>query len=134
LHNVTTQGFGLLESDITAESLLVNGVTQFGTQERPIRLRVNRQFTLLSSGGAVTYPNGRPANITAPENLITMDGSMLFSGQQLIDIESLGDVDEAVFTEVRNYYYDDVAIMMPADQRMTDDDDEEERRRRQAVN
>jgi hypothetical protein len=134
LHNVTTQGFGMLESDITAESLLVNGVTQFGTQERPIRLRVNRQFTLLSSGGAVTYPSGRPANVTAPENLITMDGSMLFSGQQLIDIESLGEVDEAIFTEVRNYYYDDVAIMMPADQRMTDDDDEEERRRHQAVN
>lgn len=132
--DITTLGIGLGESDITAESLLVNGFSQFGSVNRPIRLRINRQFTLVTNTGTVTYPNGPPDNVTSNADLLTIDGATGLSGQQLIEIESLGDVDEAIFTEVRNYYHEDVAIMLPADQRMTDDEDEEERRRREAVN
>ena len=63
-----------------------------------------------------------------------MHGFVGLSGQQLVDIESLGDVDAAVFTAVRNYYYEDVAVMLPADQRMDANDDDKDRRRRHAVN
>jgi hypothetical protein len=133
-NNVTTQGIGVSEYDITAENLFVTQVVRFGSEGRPIRLRVNREFTLYASSGVVTYPNNQPGHVTSTADLITIEGNMNLSGQQLIEIESLADVDEAIFTEVRNYYHEDVAIMLPADQRMTDDDDEEERRRRQAVN
>jgi filamentous hemagglutinin family protein len=133
-NNVTTQGIGVSEYDITAENLFVTQVVRFGSEGRPIRLRVNREFTLYASSGVVTYPNNQPGHVTSTADLITIEGNMNLSGQQLIEIESLADVDEAIFTEVRNYYHEDVAIMLPADQRMTDDDDEEERHRRQAVN
>jgi hypothetical protein len=50
----------------------------------------------------------------------------------LIEVESLADLDPAIFTEVRNYYYEDVAIRMPDDQRYTEeDDDDKERKKRQ---
>lgn len=47
---------------------------------------------------------------------------------QLLEIESLNELDPVIFTEVRNYYYEDVAIMMPADQGIeaSDEDEKEE--------
>jgi len=47
------------------------------------------------------------------------------SGQQLIQIESLAEIDPAIFTDVRNYSNSDIALMMPSDQRYTSDDDED---------
>ena len=43
----------------------------------------------------------------------------------LLEIDSLGEFDPAIFSEIRNYYYDDIAIMMPADQRLDGTDEEE---------
>jgi len=48
------------------------------------------------------------------------------SGQQLIAVESLAEIDPAIFTDVRNYSYSDIALMMPSDQRYTDDEEEED--------
>lgn len=48
------------------------------------------------------------------------------SGQQLIEIESLAEIDPAIFTDVRNYSHSDIALMMPSDQRYTDDEEEDE--------
>ena len=43
------------------------------------------------------------------------------SWHQLSEVEALGNVDEAIFSDVRNYNHSDIALMMPSDQRYTDD-------------
>lgn len=48
------------------------------------------------------------------------------SGQQLIELESLAEIDPAIFTDVRNYSHSDIALMMPSDQRYDLSDEEEE--------
>jgi len=138
LSNVSTTGFGFGEADITAENLFVNNVYEFGTQSRPIRLRINNQFTLFASQGAVSYIGNRPINVTTSADfaLLVINGITGLSGQQLIELESLGEIDPAIFTEVRNYNYGDVAILLPADQRYDDEednDDEKKRKKRKAL-
>ncbi|MBI3561252.1 MAG: hypothetical protein HY080_05985 [Gammaproteobacteria bacterium] len=48
---------------------------------------------------------------------------------QMIELESLGEVDPAIFTAVKNYYYEDIAIKMPEGQRYGDDEDNEKKHR-----
>ena len=120
-NSVSTLGYGASEADITAENLLVQKIQFFGTAARPIRLNVHNQFTAITVGGAAQYPYGPPVSITTPDNFKTIDLSSVTG--QLIEIESLGDVDPAIFTEVRNYDHEDVAILLPPDQRLSDDDD-----------
>ncbi len=48
------------------------------------------------------------------------------AADQLVDVETLDEVDPAVFTNVRNYFYDDVSIKLPRDQLFDDELDEEE--------
>jgi len=134
-NNVTTMGVGFSEADIIAENFLVNSVVQFGQRDTPIRIRVNNQFTLFANQGSVYYIGARPRSITTSADLalLVIDGIAGLSGQQLIDIETLGEVDEAIFTEVRNYNYDDIAILLPVDQRyssVNEDDEEEENENR----
>jgi|GEM_PF-4219621 len=49
------------------------------------------------------------------------------AGEQMVEVESLEDIDPAIFTAVRNYSFDDVSILMPPDQRYGNEDDDEER-------
>ncbi|MBI1425467.1 MAG: filamentous hemagglutinin N-terminal domain-containing protein [Gammaproteobacteria bacterium] len=126
--SIYTLGRGTTEADITAQDLLVYTAYQFGDKyiPQPIRLRINRQFSLYSTEGAVAYTNGLPSNpVSTTADLVTIEGVTGLSGQQMIDIESLGDVDPAIFTEVRNYNHEDVAILLPEDQRLSDENDEE---------
>ena len=121
--------------DIVGQNLYVETITgDLGSVGRPMSIRVNDNFTFIGAHGYVFYYGGRPNTIIGAADLVEFTGITGISGQQLIEIESLGDVDEAVFTDVRNYYHEDVAIMLPSDQRMTDDEDEEDRKRRKAVN
>ncbi len=66
---------------------------------------------------------------TAPqfvENTSTIQGNLsdlLASGnEQLVTVETLEEVNPAVFTSVRNYFYDDISILLPRDQLYYDDD------------
>jgi len=113
-------------ADIIAQNLQVSNVSRFGTQPSPIGLRVNDNFTLLADQGVVYYLGSKPSVTTTADLLeLAIQGFVGISSQQLIDIESLGEIDPAIFTEVRNYNYDDIAIRLPADQSYDDDDDEE---------
>ncbi|WP_024462158.1 filamentous hemagglutinin N-terminal domain-containing protein [Marinimicrobium sp. LS-A18] len=49
------------------------------------------------------------------------------AGEQMVEVESLEDIDPAIFTAVRNYSFDEVSILMPPDQRYGNEDDDEER-------
>jgi hypothetical protein len=129
--SVTRTGAGIVGADITGESLFVNGVTNFGINEAPIRLRVNDQFTLIASRGVVQYFGGNPRNITTSADLIESDASRNLGGQQIVNIDSLASIDPAVFSEVRNYNYGDTALRLPSDQNTSgeaddDEDDEDE--------
>ncbi|PKF60322.1 hypothetical protein CW745_15365, partial [Psychromonas sp. psych-6C06] len=124
-NSVYTTGLGFAEADITAESLLVRSVLNFGKASQPIRLRVNDDFTLLGSFGAPFYIGERPRNITTTADIIEININGL-SGQQLIEVESLSEVDPAIFAEVRNYNVDDVSLLMPRDQRFDEEDEEED--------
>ena len=48
------------------------------------------------------------------------------SGEQLIEIESLGDIDPAIFTSLRSYSNEDVSILLPRDQLYEDELEEGE--------
>jgi len=128
--SVIGNGTGIVGADITAESLFVNGVTNFGVNGAPIRLRVNDQFTLIASRGVVQYVGGDPRNITTSADLIESDASRNLGGQQMVNIDSLASIDPAVFSEVRNYNYGDTALRLPSDQNTSgeadDEDDEDE--------
>ena len=43
------------------------------------------------------------------------------SGQQLIEIESLADIDPAIFTELHNYSQKNISIRLPRDQMFDDE-------------
>ena len=113
-------GVGYTEADITAQNLNVGSFSQFGTRSQPIRLNIRNRLTLIAGSGAFTYPYSRPASEFTQGDLTTIEGVNTLSGQQMIDVESLGDVDPAIFTEVRNYNHEDVAILLPPDQRLSD--------------
>jgi len=117
-NNFSTMGVGTVSgnADIIAENLVVNGGSRFGTQASPIGLRVNGDFTLFADVGAIYYLGNNPRNVTTTADLLQLaiQGFVGISSQQLIGIETLSEIDPAIFTEVRNYNYDDVAILLPA--------------------
>jgi len=115
-------------ADIVAESLFVNSISRFGTQSSPIGLRVNNEFELFANQGAVYYLGNRPNKVTTTADLLQLAirGFIGLSSQQLINIEALGEIDPAIFTEVRNYNYDDVAIRLPVGQRYDDEKENDE--------
>jgi hypothetical protein len=43
-------------------------------------------------------------------------GDVVGAGEQLIEVETLADIDPAVFTQVKNYFYQEVSIRLPSDQ------------------
>lgn len=50
-------------------------------------------------------------------------GDVVGAGEQLIEVESLADIDPAIFTPVRNYVYQDVSIRLPSDQLYEDEEE-----------
>ena len=76
--------------------------------------------------GYVYYYGGEPPNIFGADDLISFSAADFMPNQQLLDLESSSEFDPAIFTAVRNYYYEDIAIMMPADQRLDGPDEGEE--------
>jgi hypothetical protein len=43
------------------------------------------------------------------------------AGEQLVEVELLEQIDPAVFTGVKNYFYREVSILLPEDQRYEDE-------------
>jgi hypothetical protein len=41
----------------------------------------------------------------------------------MVEVESLEDINPAIFTEVRNYAYGNISVLLPPDQRYGDEDD-----------
>ncbi len=112
-------------ADITANSALINTSGDFGAPVRPVSARINTEFILFSNLGSVYYFGGKPDIIidNSTIKISIFDALLGLSGQQLIEVETLSQIDPAIFTEVRNYYQDEIAILLPADQRYEDDEE-----------
>jgi hypothetical protein len=115
-------------ADITAESLTVNSVTNFGSDSRQIRVRVNDTLNLFGGRALIGYYGDEPRVINTSEGLVLQVISSVtgLSGQQLVEVESLDEVDPAIFADVRNYNVDDTSVLLPRDQRNSDDEEEQE--------
>ena len=113
--------------DIIAENLTVGPQGDFGTPSRYMSIRVNNTFAFYGARGFVYYFSARPAHQIGADDIF--DFSSLATGifnQQLVEVESLSEIDPAIFTDVRNYSYADLAIKMPSDQLYDEDDEEKE--------
>jgi hypothetical protein len=115
-------------ADITAENLTVNSVTNFGSDSRQIRVRVNDTLNLFGGRALIGYYGDEPRVINTSEGLVLQVISSVtgLSGQQLVEVESLDEVDPAIFADVRNYNVDDTSVLLPRDQRNSDDEEEAE--------
>lgn len=106
---------GEIGSEILNQPLVVDikyKLTDINTTNTYVKYYLNREPQIYE--GANQFKNKA---LQAIENI---------SGQQLIEVEALANVDEAIFTDVRNYSHSDIALMMPSDQRYDISDEEEE--------
>ena len=108
--------------DITADSALITVNGNFGTFARPIVLKLNSEFFLSSNiGNPIYFP--KPPEIVNDRSTIKRSSfdQLNNSGQRLIEIESIADVDPAIFTELHNYYQENISIRLPRDQMFEDE-------------
>ncbi len=117
--------------DLAGRNVVVDLNGSFaGSGGRPIVVYAQDSFVVNATGGVLPIWGfgEEPDTVITPNDLAdpTAAGSV---SDLLVDVESVDEIDPAVFTEVRNYSYDNVSIRMPRDQLYDDDlgdDDEEE--------
>lgn len=136
---VASQGGGILgngiydlnNADITAYHatfLTLSG--PFGSTNRPIILNIPESGSALiqaTTYGVRFYPE---TPIDLEKNGLDV-GSLgiiqALSGEQLVEIESLGHINPAIFTDLRNYSIAQEPIRLPKDQSYDDEPEEDER-------
>lgn len=121
-------GPNIQNPDIVARTAVLT--TPAGSIGSPDRMLVIYVKDYLFIGGARSWGPlwGFDIRPTTVDNQATIQGSLsdlLASGnEQLVEVETLDEVDPAVFTNVRNYFYDDIAILLPRDQQYFDEEEE----------
>ncbi|MBI3186815.1 MAG: hypothetical protein HYZ31_02945, partial [Gammaproteobacteria bacterium] len=114
------------DADIVAASadfLALRG--SFGTLSRPIVAYIPGDITVFSriSFSPVFLPT-EPLDRIADTSLLkfsALDTLSSLAGEQVVEVESLDDVDPAIFTNIQNYNMSDIAIRMPKDQLFEDE-------------
>lgn len=99
----------------------------FGVNGMPVNVMVRERFDLSAIGHSafIQFIPSRPSG-TINATLTLSNDAVGGINTQLLEIDSLDEFDPAIFTEIRNYYYEDVAIMLPADQRLDAGGEDEE--------
>ena len=116
--------------DITAYAGIFFGLQgTFGTINRPLVL--NMQDSVLintrSSLNPIFYPNQpRTVDDRSLLQFSAFDALSTLSGGQLVELETLAEINPAIFTDVRNYASAAIAIRMPRDQLYEDEIDEDD--------
>lgn len=114
------------EADIAAYSADIYAAGNFGTPDRPVIIYAKGNITLFSviSWDPVFLPSdaypGRISN-TSLLNFSAFETLTSLAGDQVVEVESLDDVDPAIFTNVHNYNMAEIAIRMPRDQLYEDE-------------
>ncbi|MHA1220782.1 MAG: beta strand repeat-containing protein, partial [Candidatus Heimdallarchaeota archaeon] len=124
-----TKPFYTSQSDIRAHSIsfLMDGENSIGTGSRPLSVEVpDTVEILLSTQNFIYFYGTEPDNFIGENDLSNQIFDLInnLAGQQLIEVESLAQIDPAIFTDVRNYSHSDNPIMMPVDQRYDDLEEE----------
>ena len=111
--------------DIVSDQLTVKTLTGFGMDGRSIVV-YSDNFTLSGPGFRPIFAFGiRPTTFSVDQDLL--DNSFnVSSADLLLELESLVEIDPAVFSNVLNYVYEDISIKMPSDQLFDEDDEEED--------
>ncbi|WP_291624091.1 hypothetical protein [Colwellia sp.] len=121
----TDRSFNSPLADITGESLEVNTIIFFGTQSQPIKLRLNSSLELLNQSGSVAYIYPKPLVINTTGDLSDTSSLAVLTSRNLLEVESLDEVDPAIFSDIKNYNVDNLSILLPRDQRDYDDEKKE---------
>jgi hypothetical protein len=112
--------------DITAYNASLTASGSIGAS-RPLVMYVKNTLYVYAAGFSWKPLYG--FGMAPFEDLSTYKGSIAdiigAGAEQLVQVETLDEVNPAIFTAVRNYVYDDIAIMMPADQGFDEKDYEE---------
>jgi len=102
-----------------ATLLVPNG--SFGTGTRPIVFSGTDSVYLDAKRSWDPAWNGAKGVVENKSTVQTSLSDLTATGhEQLVEVETLEEVNPAVFTNVRNYVYDDIAILLPPDQRYDD--------------
>lgn len=75
------------------------------------------RITALSKAGEIFVNPGA-------DKIEYFSGSFKFE-DQLLSVEPLDDIDPAIFTNVRSYFYNDISLLLPSDQRYDEEEEEE---------
>lgn len=126
-----------IESDVRARSVKfeLDGFHGVGSSDRPLSVEVPDTVDVLFSSQTFIYSFGTiPLDFRGDNEFSNQIFDLIsnLAGQQLIEVESLAQIDPAIFTDVRNYSHSDNALMMPVDQRY--DDSEEEKLKTNQIN
>ena len=121
---------GTTNAHITAKtgSFIASGT--FGTQANPIIVDMPAApdgiVEITATTISVSFVPEKPEATLTGLDISALSVVSAVAGEQLIEIESLGDIDPAIFTALRSYSQEDVAIRMPRDQRYEDELEEDE--------
>ena len=127
----------LINPDFTGNQVTffaLNG--DFGSSFRPLVLNVPKvnnsipgedSFIFIDSVRvAARYFPDEPDNLTTTGIDVSALGVLsAIAGELLVEIETLGDIDPAIFTDLQNYSLQDISIRMPRDQLFEDELEEE---------
>lgn len=117
--------------DIVAQNLRIIAGIGVGLDTRPLSLRVQGGFTYSGPRGYVYYYGARPYPIDDGGSLVSYSSLDNLDSLRLLEVESLGEFDPAIFGAVRNYSYEDIALLMPSDQRLDATDEDEDGKEKQ---
>ena len=110
--------------DLVAFAANVATTEGFGEAGRPLVLWINDSITVEGNGFLpIWFENDVAEFITTGDFIDT--SFAVSSADLLIEIESIGDVDPAIFNNVLNYEYGELSIRLPSDQLFEDYDDED---------
>ncbi len=100
----------------------------FGSIARPLVLRVRDIATIsvrTSFSPLFAAPLPEINDSASLFSFSSFDTISALAGGQLVEVESLVDVDPAIFTDLRNYNNDEIAVRLPNDQLFDYEEDEE---------
>ena len=101
---------------------MVSTIIFFGTQNQPIKLRLNSRLDLLNQGGSVAYIYPKPLEINTTGDLSDTSSLAVLTSRNLLAVESLNEIDPAIFSDIKNYNVDSLSILLPRDQREEEED------------
>jgi len=117
-------------ADITARAGTFFGFGgTFGTTQRPLVLNI-RDSALIQTRASLNPQFAEPRPVVTDESLLQFSGLdtlSAISGEQLVEVETLAEVDQAIFTDLQNFSMEEISIRMPRDQLFEDELEEYDR-------